>query len=241
VNEGSAFIATVTNDGRRVAPTTLKVHVYNTLRTAIVSGRYKPGSRLNESQLAREFNISRIPIREALSQLQEHGLVMNHERRGMFVTVLSSEDVQRINSVRIVLEAEAMKLARANMTRQIAARLTKLVEQMESPDDRGEMDSAAHDLDFHRAIWEAANNPYLSKTLDSLSTVLFAHTALEHVVTKNARWRLNHHRELLNVTLGTSKKTPEQAIIDHLSAQCESPARFSSYADRARAPATKRG
>jgi len=60
------------------APATLKTHVFSTLRNAIINGRYKPGMRLNESQLARDFNISRIPIREALMQLQEHGLVMNH-------------------------------------------------------------------------------------------------------------------------------------------------------------------
>ena len=87
------------------APTTLKSYVVQRLREAILSGRYKPGDRLNESQLAREFDISRIPIREALIQLQEYGLVMNHERRGMFVTLLSEEDVQRINSLRIILEA----------------------------------------------------------------------------------------------------------------------------------------
>jgi DNA-binding GntR family transcriptional regulator len=215
------------------APTTLKAHVYNTLRHAIVSGRYKPGSRLNESQLAREFNISRIPIREALMQLQEHGLVMNHERRGMFVTELADRDVQQINSVRIVLEAEAIRLARANMTRQIAAHLTGLVIQMEELDGSSEMESAALDLEFHRTIWEAAGNPYLSKTLDSLSTVLFAHTALENSSTDNTHWRLNHHRRLLEVVLGTSDNSPEQAVIEHLSAHYKNPGRFSSFANPA--------
>lgn len=218
-------------DHRRTnAPTTLKAHVYNTLRQAIVSGRYKPGSRLNESQLAREFNISRIPIREALMQLQEHGLVMNHERRGMFVTELEEEAVQQINSVRIVLEAEAIRLARAKMTRQIAAHLTGLVVRMENLDDSSEMDSAALDLEFHRTIWEAAGNPYLSRTLDSLSTVLFAHTALENSCTDSSRWRLNHHRRLLEVVLGTSDTPPEQAVIEHLSAHYTDPTRFSSFA-----------
>src|ERR1700709_2666969 len=114
-------------------PTTLKAHVYQLLRDAIVGGVYKPGTRLNESQLARDFNISRIPIREALLQLREHGLVMNHERRGMFVTELTEEDVKRINSLRIVLEAEALRLTQARMTKQIAAKLTSLVERMEKP------------------------------------------------------------------------------------------------------------
>jgi DNA-binding GntR family transcriptional regulator len=211
------------------APSTLKAHVYTILRNAIVSGRYKPGSRLNESQLAREFNISRIPIREALMQLQEHGLVMNHERRGMFVTELADEDVQRINSVRIVLEAEAIKLARARMTPAIAAHLTALVDQMETLGDSSEMDSAALDLEFHRTIWEAAGNPYLSRTLDTLSTVLFAHTALENASTETSRWRLNHHRDLLNVAIGKSDKPVEQAVMEHLSVHYSDPGRFSSY------------
>lgn len=212
------------------APATLKAHVYNSLRQAIVTGRYKPGSRLNESQLAREFNISRIPIREALMQLQEHGLVMNHERRGMFVTVLSHDDVQRINSVRIVLEAEAVRLARANMTRQVAAQLTKLVDRMETLDESSNMEASALDLEFHRTIWQVAANPYLSKTLDSLSTVLFAHTALENSSKNSGRWRLSHHRMLLDVVLGKSDTPPEQAVINHLSMHYDDPARYSSYA-----------
>lgn len=210
-------------------PSTLKAHVYDILRTAIISGRYKPGSRLNESQLAREFNISRIPIREALMQLQEHGLVMNHERRGMFVTELSEEDVQRINSVRVVLEAEAIKLARLHMTRKIAKHLTDIVDRMESLDDGSEMDSAALDLEFHRTIWDAAGNPYLSKTLDSLSTVLFAHTALRNSA-ELAHWKLRHHRDLLNVVIGNSDTSPEEALIQHLRVHYPDPGRFSSYA-----------
>ncbi len=217
------------------APSTLKAHVYNSLRNAIISGRFKPGSRLNESQLAREFNISRIPIREALMQLQEHGLVMNHERRGMFVTELDEEDVQRINSVRIVLEAEAIRLARAKMTRATASHLKSLVNQMDSLDDGGEMESAALDLEFHRTIWEAAGNPYLSRSLDSLSTVLFAHTALNNSSTHTKHWRLSHHRDLLNVILGKSDTPVEEALIQHLQVHYNEPARFSSFGQEMRA------
>jgi DNA-binding GntR family transcriptional regulator len=211
------------------APSTLKSYIYNMLRDAIVSGRYRPGARLNESQLAREFNISRIPIREALMQLQEHGLVMNHERRGMFVTELSEEDVQRINSLRVVLEAEALRLCRANMTKQIAARLTQLVEQMENWEASSEIDAADIDLEFHRTIWAAAGNPYLMKTLDSLSTVLFAHTALENVGHDVMLWRLNHHRDLLDVALGKSEASAEAAVISHLRMHYKDPERFSSF------------
>ena len=211
-------------------PTTLKAHVYQLLREAIVSGRYKPGARLNESQLARDFNISRIPIREALLQLREHGLVMNHERRGMFVTELTEEDVQRINSLRIVLEAEALRLCQPRMTKQLAAKLTSLVDRMEKPRAATEIDSANLDLEFHRTLWEASGNPYLAKTLDSLSTVLFAHTALRSTARESQPWRLNHHRDLLEVALGRSKVSPEEAVIKHLQVHYSRPERFSSYA-----------
>lgn len=213
----------------RPTPTTLKLHIFQGLRDAIVSGRYRPGDRLNESQIAREFGISRIPVREALMQLQEHGLVMNHERRGMFVTRLSEEDVQRINSLRVVLEAEALKLCRLKIGKQDATRLTRVVERMEAWTERTEMDAAALDLEFHRTLWEAAGNPYLTKVLDSLVTSLFAHKALEYVSADLKRWSLHHHRALLDVALGNSKIEPEAAIVFHMRTAYTEPERFSSY------------
>jgi DNA-binding GntR family transcriptional regulator len=214
------------------APSTLKTYVFKNLRDAIVGGRYKPGQRLNESQLAREFHISRIPIREALMQLCEHGLVMNHQRRGMFVTALSEEDVQRINSLRLILETEALKLCAANMTKAVAQRLKQLVDQMENWDPGADIDAAATDLEFHRTIWNATGNPYLTKTLDSLVTVLFAHTALDNVNHHVKAWRLHHHRTLMNVVLGQSDVTPEEAVLAHLQIHFRSPERFSSLASQ---------
>jgi DNA-binding GntR family transcriptional regulator len=221
--------APVATQHSNATPTTLKLYVFNRLREAIVSGRWRPGERLNESQIAREFGISRIPVREALMQLQEHGLVMNHERRGMFVTRLDETEVQRINSVRIVLEAEAMKLCRARVGKQDAAQLVRLVEMMETWTQGTEMDAAVIDLQFHRTMWNVAGNPYLTKALDSLTTVLFAHKALEYASLEQMRWRLHHHRALLDVVLGHSDVEPETAIISHLRMGYSDPERFSSF------------
>lgn len=219
----------------RPTPSTLKSHIFQGLRDAIVSGRYRPGDRLNESKIAREFGISRIPVREALMQLQEHGLVMNLERRGMFVTRLSDEDVQRINSLRVVLEAEALKLCRLKISKPDAARLTDVMTRMEAWTERTEMDAAALDLEFHRTLWEAAGNPYLTKALDQLVTSLFAHKALEYVSADLKRWSLHHHRALLDVALGNSSIEPEAAIIIHMRTAYNEPERFSSFGV-ARAP-----
>ena len=64
----------------------------------------------------------------------------------------------------------------------------------------------------------------------SLTTVLFAHTALENASHEDLHWRLNHHRELLDVILGKSDLTPEEAVIRHLHMHYPDPARYSSFA-----------
>jgi DNA-binding GntR family transcriptional regulator len=212
--------------------TTLRAYLVASLRDAIITGRFKPGDRLNESKLARQYNMSRIPVREALQQLQEQGLVMNHPRRGMFVNMLSDEDCQKINSVRIILESEALKLCRARLTPAAEHHLVELVEKMEGCEAAAQIDDAAAlDLEFHRAVWGYSGNAYLEKTLDSLVPVLFAHQALEYLTHDRARrWPLNHHRQLLEVILGKSGRTAEEAMVVHLRHRYVNPERYSSLA-----------
>ena len=217
-----------------IPPSTLKRYLAQRLRHAILSGRYRPGDRLNESMIAREFNVSRIPVREALFQLQESGLVINRKHRGMFVTQLSEEDTQKINGVRLVLEREALELARLHMTPAIAASLAVLVDKMESW--KGELsEAAALDLEFHRTLWEASGNPHLVKTLDSLLTTLFAHTTLERVSFELHRWRLNHHRALLDAVLDPQGDIAG-ALLMHLRMGYKEPERFSSLGQVAKVP-----
>ena len=218
---------------------TLKAHLVERIKDGIISGKYKPGDRLNETHIAREFKVSRIPVREALMQLQEQGLLMNHPRRGMFVNSLSDEDTQRINSVRIVLEAEALKLCRARFNPRIAAELNTLVARMERWEAGSQLDASLLDLEFHSAVWKHSGNSYLEKSLQSMLPVLFAHRALDAISHELLRWRLNHHRALLEVIEGNSRMTPEEAIVTHLRMGYNSPERFSSLALCNPAPLTE--
>jgi DNA-binding GntR family transcriptional regulator len=212
-----------------VAPLTLRAHVVKILSAAILSGKYRPGDRLNESQIARELNISRIPVREALSQLQEQGLVQNRERRGMFVTNIGPEEVSQISSLRIILETEALRLARARMTPEITARLDSLVAQMDAWDGTL-LEAAALDLEFHRLLWKASGNPYLERALNSLMVPLFAHKTLEHVTQEIRRWRLSHHRIILDAVTGRTDDDPQEALLTHMRMSYTEPERYSSLA-----------
>ncbi len=209
-----------------------KTHLVDVIQQAIISGKFKPGERLNESRLARHYKVSRIPVREALLQLHEQGLVMNSPRRGMFVILLSEEEGAKINSLRIVLEAEALKLCRARFTAAYEKHLSALVQKMERSKSGSEIEAAAPDLEFHRAIWAYSGNGYLEKALNSLVPILFAHQAIDYMNNEPKRWPLDHHRPLLEVVQGKSKHSPEDAMILHLSRRYTNPERFSSLAFR---------
>jgi DNA-binding GntR family transcriptional regulator len=211
------------------APSTLRAHVVKMLGADILAGKYKPGDRLNESQIARELNISRIPVREALSQLQEQGLVQNRERRGMFVTNIGSEEVLQISSLRIILETEAIRLAKTHMTPDIAAKLETLVDQMDIWNGTL-LEAAALDLEFHRQIWRAAGNPYLERALNALMVPLFAQKTLEHVTKEVRRWRLSHHRMLLDAVMGRTDDDPQQLLLNHMRMSYTEPERYSTLA-----------
>src|SRR6185437_14168257 len=126
-------------------------------------------------------------------------------------------------------EAEALKLCRLKISKKDAGRLTDVMARMDAWSERTEMDAAALDLEFHRTLWAAAGNPYLTKTLDSLVTSLFAHKALEYVSADLKRWSLHHHRALLDVALGNSNIEPEAAIVIHMRTAYNEPERFSSF------------
>src|ERR1051326_5494272 len=114
----------------RVETRTLKDQVSHLVSGAILCGKIKAGERLNESKLARDLGVSRIPIREALQELQERGLVVNIPRRGKFVISLSDEEIQKINSLRLILEGEALRLCRANISSDGVHLLRNVIEKM---------------------------------------------------------------------------------------------------------------
>jgi len=216
---------------RPTAPSTLRAHVVKVLSAGILSGKYRPGDRLNESQIARELNISRIPVREALSQLQEQGLVQNRERRGMFVTNIGHEEVQQISSLRFILETEALRLAQKHMTPEVLAALDRLVQKMDDWDSTL-LEAAALDLEFHRTLWKAAGNPYLERMLNGLMVPLFAHKTLEHVTRDVRRWRLCHHRILLDAVAGRSGDDPQAVLLTHMRMAHTEPERYSTQPEK---------
>jgi DNA-binding GntR family transcriptional regulator len=135
------------------------------IRSAILSGRIRPGERLVEAELARELHISRGPIREALALLGKDGLVTNVPRHGKFVQDLSPRLVDEIYSLRRVIEPYAA--ARVTERLDDAARdqlegaLGQIAEAVQAQDAQR---LARRDLAFHELLYTLADHELLQRT-----------------------------------------------------------------------------
>ena len=211
----------------------LREHISELVTNAILSGELKPGDRLNESALARQLHVSRAPIREALQQLEEQGLVLNRPRRGMFVVCLQAEELNKITSLRLVLEAEALELARERMTPALIRRLDQIATSMERTRGMKAIEATRLDLEFHRTLWNAGGNEYLEKMLSNLTAPLFAFAVLTMPEGRKMRMILDSHRPLLEFVEGRTALSAREVMYDHISLRYPDAARYASREFRA--------
>ena len=128
--------------------------------------------------------------------------------------------------LRLLLEGEVVRLARTHKRPDVRAELEGIMAKMEAWD--GDLlESAALDLQFHRTLSRSSGNPYLERALNTLLVTLFAHKTLEHVSHDVRRWRLSHHRALLDAVTGKSGEDPQAVLQTHVRLGFTEPERHS--------------
>jgi DNA-binding GntR family transcriptional regulator len=128
------------------------------LRTSIISGRYEPGERLIETTLSSELGTSRGPVREALRQLENEGLVMSFPYRGAVVLGVSDEEVQEVLiPIRLTLERYSFARALEQLTDDDFAELGKQIWLMEEAGKTNDLTKLVEaDLCFHEIVITAS-------------------------------------------------------------------------------------
>lgn len=109
---------------------TLQYKVTTKLREVILTGEFEPGERLVQEEWATKLGVSRMPIREALQQLEIEGLVKIEPRRGAIVTPISIEDIEEIYYLRAVLEGEAVERSLPNLKLEDIKALEEIYNEM---------------------------------------------------------------------------------------------------------------
>jgi len=114
---------------KNVLPVREKVYEY--LKSAILSGRFHPGTRLAEEHLAKEAGVSRTPVREALHKLELEGLIKPLETRGFIVSRDSKEEVEELFEIRAILEGHALRIISQKISDQDVGKLSGFIEKAE--------------------------------------------------------------------------------------------------------------
>lgn len=145
------------------------------LREAILGGHLKPGDRIIEEDIAVQFHVSRGPVREALSKLEQDGLVSRVRHRGTFVKALSHRDVREIYTLLALLEGDAAARAVEHLTESDFIALEGIVGQFGRAVATYDIDQILRlDRSFHGIVIHASDHQLLEQTCRKLDGVMAA-------------------------------------------------------------------
>jgi len=202
---------------RPVRNESLSAQVVEILKDGIFSGKLRPGEPLREMQVAKTLKVSQATVRQALADMERVGLVERIPNRGTTVTNLSSQEIRDRLRMRVALEELAWADAAQRVTEDDLQELERLGCVIRDAVSRGayfEMSQA--DLHFHRTVWEKAGSRILYRTLDQLTTPLFAFLGLHLKINRIDLAETKSHEELI-AALRTGERTAIcSAIRDHI-------------------------
>jgi DNA-binding GntR family transcriptional regulator len=161
--------------------TTTPEGVHRVLRAAILDGTFPPGGQLRERDIATGLGVSRSPLREALTKLEEEGLIVKVPFRGAFVMEVSAQEVAEIASVRLLVEPFAGELALGALRGSGRSRLTQTLADFHRATETDDIPASidAH-LQFHRLFYELSGHGVLRNLWNGWENKLRLYLMVDH-------------------------------------------------------------
>jgi len=184
---------------RTSVPPSLTAVATDAIRLRILAGEWADGGQLRQEALSRELGMSRVPIREALRQLEAEGLVTIIENRGAVVSQLSLPEVVELLRVRVLLECDVLLEAVPRQTADDIAAAADMLERF----DRAlrERDVSAWGMlnaRFHLALYRAAGRPQTLAIIEQLLNRTDRYTRMQILLTGFSERAQSEHTELLD-------------------------------------------
>lgn len=140
--------------------------VAEVLREAITSGHLRANAPLPQDEIAAQLQVSHIPVREALRQLQSEGLVTYQPNRGATVSALTPGEIREIYEIRAILETAAVRRAAPRLAPEQLARAARILDAAESATDGAVW--GTQDVEFHELIYGLEDRPRMQELIDGL-------------------------------------------------------------------------
>ena len=217
------------------SPTSFKNKAYAALKDAIVSMdvyRSRADIRLDERRLARDFGISRTPVREAMAQLEREGFVRAVPRRGIFVVRKTKTEVIEMITAWAALESMAARLITENARNEDIAALRRMFTNFENGALRAHLDEYSEaNIEFHQAIIRMSGNGVLI----DLAENLFTHMRMIRRKTIGEKDRadrsIRDHLHIIEALEARDTTRAETLVRDHALGLAEHVAKYADYLD----------
>ncbi len=190
--------------------------IANSLRDAILSGVYSPGSRLRQEDIAEQFDASRLPVREALRSLQADGLVTIVANTGAWISRLSLAECREMYQIRERVEPLLLKYSQPMLTPADLAHLESLVHQMENAADVETF--LRLDREFHMLTYSGADTLILGPTVERLwNSTQHYRRAFTKLQNPRGNSVIHHEHNLLVAALQrTDIEEAERVLFGHI-------------------------
>ena len=206
---------------------TLAGAVVNALRERILDGLYPSGTQLRQEMLAAELGVSRIPIREALRQLEAEGLVAFAPHKGAVVSGFSIAEIEELFELRALLESDLTERAVPSLTTNNLEDASAILERFDAALRSGDV-ATWGDLNwrFHSTIYGAAARPLTLATVERLHRQAERYMRMQLALTKGESRAAAEHREILEACMREEEKTAASLVAEHIRTAGRALARF---------------
>jgi DNA-binding GntR family transcriptional regulator len=196
---------------------TLGERVAQALRRAIILRELPPGLHIPEPVLAERYGVSRLPVRDALSQLEHEGLIRIEPRRGAFVVGFTEEDLDGVYDCRRVLESHAVRRAASRADAQGIADLQAVADEMQAGlFSSNTQQVASTDIQFHRRIVRMSGNRMLCTAWEPLAGLIATIVSITDVLIMDLASAVGSHQTLIQALAEHDEELAETLMRRHL-------------------------
>lgn len=199
---------------------TAQQYAYRFLREAILSGRFAAGTPLKPDRIAKSLGVSRMPVREAIRQLDSEGLVVIRPNRSAVVTSLGPDDVLELYEIRAVLEGLAARLAVPHLTREALDDLRDLDARMVRVEHDPVLWINRHEA-FHDYLVRLSRRPRLASQVAKLRDAVQPYFRLHMSVYPSPQSPGYEHYRIVDALATGHRGKAEAAVRDHVMANAE--------------------
>jgi DNA-binding GntR family transcriptional regulator len=198
---------------------TLSAEIVDRLRAAILGGEHAAGAQLRQDALAATFGVSRIPVREALFQLEAEGLVQMVPHKGAVVTALSMAEIDDVFDLRALLEPRLLENSIPRLAPAHFAALDAIQAAFETLAESGDVArSGTLNAEFHMALYAGAELPRTVAVVLALLQTSDRYTRLQLATTRGLAKAGREHRELLALCRKRDVAAARRLLVAHIEA-----------------------